>query len=56
VKTILCFGDSNTWGCVPLTGPGPPRRYGPSQRWPGDAPAHQRPGAVLAEEVRKLLA
>jgi lysophospholipase L1-like esterase len=35
VKTILCFGDSDTWGCVPLTGPGPPRRYGPSQRWPG---------------------
>jgi lysophospholipase L1-like esterase len=35
VKTILCFGDSNTWGCVPLTGPAPPRRHGPSQRWPG---------------------
>ena len=35
MKTILCFGDSNTWGCVPLTGPHPPRRYGPAQRWPG---------------------
>jgi lysophospholipase L1-like esterase len=35
VKTVLCFGDSNTWGCIPLTGPAPPRRYGPSRRWPG---------------------
>jgi lysophospholipase L1-like esterase len=35
VKTVLCFGDSNTWGCMPLTGPEPPRRYGPSRRWPG---------------------
>jgi len=33
-KTILCFGDSNTWGYVP--GPlGNPQRYQPSQRWPG---------------------
>jgi lysophospholipase L1-like esterase len=35
VKTILCYGDSNTWGCIPLTGAQPPRRYRPAQRWPG---------------------
>ena len=35
MKTILCYGDSNTWGCIPLTGAHPPRRYGPAQRWPG---------------------
>ena len=35
MKTILCFGDSNTWGCIPLTAAEPPRRYPPSQRWPG---------------------
>ena len=35
MKTILCYGDSNTWGCIPLTGEQPPRRYGPAQRWPG---------------------
>jgi hypothetical protein len=35
MKTIMCYGDSNTWGCIPLTGPQPPRRYGPAQRWPG---------------------
>jgi lysophospholipase L1-like esterase len=31
MKTILCFGDSNTWGYVPGSG----RRYDRSQRWPG---------------------
>ena len=35
MKTILCYGDSNTWGCIPLTGAQPPRRYGPAERWPG---------------------
>src|SRR5688572_13370016 len=31
MKTILCFGDSNTWGYVPGTG----KRYPRSERWPG---------------------
>jgi lysophospholipase L1-like esterase len=31
VKTILCFGDSNTWGSNPTTGD----RYAPDVRWPG---------------------
>lgn len=35
MKTIMCHGDSNTWGCIPLAGPQPPRRYGQAQRWPG---------------------
>lgn len=30
MKTILCFGDSNTWGYSPVTG----QRYKESQRWP----------------------
>lgn len=29
-KTILCYGDSNTWGYVPLTG----NRYDGNTRWP----------------------
>jgi lysophospholipase L1-like esterase len=33
MKYILCFGDSNTWGCVPET----MERYDPSVRWPGAA-------------------
>jgi lysophospholipase L1-like esterase len=35
VKTILCYGDSNTWGCRPLTGPESPGRFPPAERWPG---------------------
>lgn len=31
MKTILCFGDSNTWGYNPVTG----ERLGRNIRWPG---------------------
>lgn len=31
MKTILCFGDSNTWGANPATG----ERYLENVRWPG---------------------
>jgi lysophospholipase L1-like esterase len=31
MKTILCYGDSNTWGWNPLT----QQRYAPNERWPG---------------------
>ena len=30
-RTVLCFGDSNTWGYVPGTG----ERYARDVRWPG---------------------
>lgn len=30
IKTILCFGDSNTWGYTPITGV----RYNTNTRWP----------------------
>jgi lysophospholipase L1-like esterase len=32
VPTVLCFGDSNTWGAVPGTGSD---RFGRDVRWPG---------------------
>jgi lysophospholipase L1-like esterase len=35
LRTILCYGDSNTWGCIPEEGDGPARRFGPDERWPG---------------------
>lgn len=37
MKTVLCFGDSNTWGYDPLSlHSGPfPRRHGPDVRWTG---------------------
>ena len=31
MKSILCFGDSNTWGYIPGSG----QRYAFEQRWPG---------------------
>ena len=30
MATVLCFGDSNTWGTVP----GESRRYNERERWP----------------------
>jgi len=33
MRSILCFGDSNTHGQMP--GGTPLQRYGPAQRWPG---------------------
>ena len=32
-KRVLCFGDSNTWGFVPVPTP-PSTRYGREKRWP----------------------
>ncbi len=31
MKTVLCYGDSNTWGSDPETG----ERFAPDVRWPG---------------------
>ena len=30
-KSVLCFGDSNTWGYIPLKG----ERLSRAERWPG---------------------
>ena len=37
MKTILCFGDSNTWGFDPesMTGSPYPVRHAPDVRWTG---------------------
>jgi lysophospholipase L1-like esterase len=32
IRTVLCFGDSNTYGSIPGE---PGGRYGPDVRWPG---------------------
>jgi lysophospholipase L1-like esterase len=40
MKTVLCFGDSNTWGHVPVTG----ERFPPELRWP------RRLAAALGDE------
>ncbi len=35
MKTVLCFGDSNTFGTPPMSGPGDERRFDGGTRWPG---------------------
>ena len=35
MKTILCYGDSNTWGAVPITDYGRIARHDRDTRWPG---------------------
>jgi lysophospholipase L1-like esterase len=35
MKTVLCFGDSNTHGTTPMRRRDDVRRFGPTQRWPG---------------------
>ena len=35
MKQILCYGDSNTWGCIPIVGDEEGRRFPPDKRWPG---------------------
>ena len=34
MKTILCYGDSNTHGTAPLPAPGVDLRHPPGDRWP----------------------
>jgi lysophospholipase L1-like esterase len=50
MPTVLCFGDSNTFGTPPMEGPDDPRRLGPDERWPGVAAAALGPGWWLIEE------
>ncbi|MEZ5859076.1 MAG: SGNH/GDSL hydrolase family protein [Geminicoccaceae bacterium] len=50
MPTILCFGDSNTHGTLPLTGPGDIRRLGPTRRWPGVLAAELGPDYRVIEE------
>jgi lysophospholipase L1-like esterase len=35
MTTILCFGDSNTHGSIPMRHRDDCRRFGPDERWPG---------------------
>jgi lysophospholipase L1-like esterase len=46
VKTILCYGDSNTWGWDPA-GKG---RFGSTKRWPGVLRQELGEGFVVIEE------
>jgi lysophospholipase L1-like esterase len=50
MKTVLCYGDSNTWGAVPMANWDDARRYAPAERWTGVMQAELGPGfQVIAE-------
>jgi lysophospholipase L1-like esterase len=46
VKTILCYGDSNTWGYNPATG----ERFSRDERWPGVLRQELGEGYEIIEE------
>lgn len=35
MKTILCYGDSNTYGTAPMTSLSTAQRFGYHERWTG---------------------
>jgi lysophospholipase L1-like esterase len=49
-KSILCFGDSLTWGWVPVLEGSPTLRYPFEQRWPGVMKAQLGAGYDVIEE------
>ena len=50
MKSVLCFGDSNTFGTAPMTRRGEERRWGPSERWPGVLRHELGSGWLVVEE------
>ncbi len=49
-RTLLCFGDSNTHGTLPMADLDDSRRLGRDERWPGVAAAALGPGWHVIEE------
>jgi len=49
-RRVLVFGDSNTWGWIPVERGIPTTRYGADQRWPGVAQAVLGDGFEIIEE------
>jgi CubicO group peptidase (beta-lactamase class C family)/lysophospholipase L1-like esterase len=50
-KRVLVFGDSNTWGWIPVERGFPTTRYAAGERWPGIAQAALGSGYVMIEEA-----
>ena len=50
MKTILCYGDSNTWGCPPVEPGQTAERYGPDVRWGSVLRTALGPGYWVVEE------
>lgn len=49
-RRVLCFGDSNTWGFVPMAVP-PSTRFPREQRWPQVMGAALGPDVMVIEEA-----
>lgn len=49
-KRILCFGDSLTWGWVPVADGMPTERYPRQDRWPGALAERLGPDYLVLEE------
>ena len=49
-KRVLVYGDSNTWGWMPVERGFPTTRFGASERWPGIAQAALGDGYEIVEE------
>lgn len=50
-RRILCFGDSNTWGFIPVPHGAPTGRYDREQRWPQVMAAALGPQVEVIEEA-----
>jgi lysophospholipase L1-like esterase len=51
MKTIVCFGDSNTYGTPGMPDPDFWGRFGPDERWPGVMRSALGPGHHIIEEA-----
>ncbi|CAI8361003.1 MAG: Uncharacterised protein [Porticoccaceae bacterium UBA1117] len=49
-KSIMCFGDSLTWGWIPVVGGAPSLRYGYEKRWTGVMSAYLGKNYSVIEE------
>lgn len=49
-RQVLCYGDSNTWGCIPLEDSDEPRRFPRSHRWTGVLQDELGPGYWVIDE------
>jgi lysophospholipase L1-like esterase len=50
LRTVLCFGDSNTYGAVPTLARTGRHRFAPDRRWPGVMRRQLGPGWEVIEE------
>ena len=51
MRTIVCFGDSNTYGTPAMPAPDAWGRFGPDERWPGVMRAALGPDFTVIEEA-----